>query len=786
MALILFSSIGAPILGMDSGNIHEGEEIGEEAWRPLTKIVEAGGLDTTGAQGGEGFALGFDVELFPPTLNLPGANMAREGGEEYECYDGWMRIELNMTEAPTPYLYDGWMGEGFSMTKVPEPEPLSPSPGDWVVNNTEVRENEIMVLTGNLVVESGGNLTLINCTLLMNCTYDGEWQIRVESGGIMSVLEGSNITAYNPNYEFLFYVYGRLIMRDSELHECGYDWDHPRPIEAGMWLETSEGVVIENCKISNCYCGIHCWNSSYITISGCNISQNRCGICCMGSSSITITNCAISQNAWCGVDLFSIFLHENGTWYYKRSSNITITNCTLSWNNGEGIRCRGAWNITITGCDISQNNWDGIYCSADNVLISRCTISKNARHGILCYCSSSLIIADNVFVEDGILLSGWELKHFIHDIRNNTVNGKPLYYILNATTCTIPRDAGQIIIVNSMGVTINGAEVLGAGVGIEIAFSSNIGIEQCIISNNDVGIYCCLSNASISGCTISNNNEGVYCFGARRVFISECTISNNDRGICCEGGRINVFISSCTLSDNKVGIDSCGSFVSISGTDCIISNNEVGIYCCSSYGVSISGCTINNNARCGIYYGTSGNVSISDCTISRNAGCGICCDASENVSISRCVISKNAGCGVWCRSSSGVVIHYCNIYGNEEHGLYVWLPPMAPPNILRRFVVNATYNWWGSPEGPEYKEDGDPEDPEEVYSNAGPEYLLYDPWLTEPYIPPSTQHILTVFTRILTFTTVCLIIIIIIIVISVILWRRRSKKRMPSGTIELS
>ena len=176
MALILFSGVGTPILDMNNDNMYEGEEVGEEveALRYLTRIVGAGGLGAIGAQGDEGFALGFDVEPSPPTPNRLGANMAKGGGW-YEHYDEWMR-------------------EGFSMTKAPEPKPLSPSPGDWVVSGTEVRENEVIILTGNLVVESG-NLTLINCTLLMNCTYDGEWQIRVESGSIMNVLKGSVIKA---------------------------------------------------------------------------------------------------------------------------------------------------------------------------------------------------------------------------------------------------------------------------------------------------------------------------------------------------------------------------------------------------------------------------------------------------------------------------------------------------------------------------------------------------------------------------------------------------------------
>jgi len=290
MALILFSSIGAPLLDMSNDNMYE--EVSEEVLRHLTRIVGAEGLGTISAQGDRRLALGFNVELFPPMPNRSGPNMIKEGEE--------------------------W--EEFSMTEAPEPGPLSPGPGDWVVSGTEVRKNEVIILTGNLIVEPGGNLTLINCTLIMNCTYDGEWKIKVESGSIMNVLKGSVIRAYDPYYEFMFYVYGRLIMRDSELHECGYDRDHP-----GLWIKSDEGIMIENCTIS--------------------------------------------QNDWYGIVCY-------------RSSNIMITGCEINWNDWHGIYCDGSLHTTITDCNIDHNGY-GIGCwNSFNTTIIRCNITNNEEHGL--------------------------------------------------------------------------------------------------------------------------------------------------------------------------------------------------------------------------------------------------------------------------------------------------------------------------------------------------------------------------------------------------------------------
>jgi len=356
-------------------------------------------------------------------------------------------------------------------TKPGEPKLSSPEPSDWIVTGIEVREDETIILTGNLIIKPGGSLTLINCTLMIDCSYDGEWQILVEETGIMNILEDSKITAHDPEYEFLFYVCGRLVMRDSFLSECGYDQDHP-----GLWLKTRESATLENTTITNCYRGICCWGSSDINIMKCTISNNgEDGISCLHSSDINIVECTISNNEDYGI-------------YCLYSSDINIAGCTISNNDYAGICCWGSSDINIVGCTIGDNNgYDGIDC--------------------------------------------------------------------------------------------------GEG-------SSAINIMQCTISGN--------------------GGAGIDCWGSSDINIVECTISGNGWGIACD------------------------------------------------------------------------------------------------------------------EYSSNIIIYYCDIYSNRWHGLY----------NHGRHVMNATYCWWGSPDGPEYKEEGDPEDPEEVYSKHGPEYLLYDPWLTGPVKPP--------------------------------------------------
>ena len=65
------------------------------------------------------------------------------------------------------------------------------STGDWVIRNGDdiTRIDQEIILKGNLTIENGGKLTFKNVTLKMDCSYDGEFQINVESGGSFYILE---------------------------------------------------------------------------------------------------------------------------------------------------------------------------------------------------------------------------------------------------------------------------------------------------------------------------------------------------------------------------------------------------------------------------------------------------------------------------------------------------------------------------------------------------------------------------------------------------------------------
>lgn len=160
--------------------------------------------------------------------------------------------------------------------------------------------------------------------------------------------------------------------------------------------------------------------------------------------------------------------------------------------------------------------------------------------------------------------------------------------------------------------------------------------------------------------------------------------------------------------------------------NCTINDNDgEGIFCWYSPNVTVFGCTIENNNFHGVHCWYASNITISGCEINNNGFYGVYCSDSSNVTIFGCGIGNNGLYGIYCNALN-VTVHYCNITSNAEHGIYNW----------GNYVVNATYCWWGSPNGPEYKEQGDPDDPEEVYGN-----VVYNPWLTQPILSPRVKII---------------------------------------------
>ncbi|MEA2055548.1 MAG: right-handed parallel beta-helix repeat-containing protein, partial [Candidatus Thermoplasmatota archaeon] len=223
-------------------------------------------------------------------------------------------------------------------------------------------------------------------------------------------------------------------------------------------------------------------------------------------------------------------------------SNFTITHGTTNIKN----------DIARAGIRVTKSN--------NNI---KNNIIKDNMLGVFGLRVTNLTVCNNRFYDDGITFSPYEnearpkicMKYFLHNIYNNTVNDKPLYYYKNQKDFAVPKDAGMIILTNCTNVTITDVNLTYSDDGLLMAYSSNCLIEHSNISNGD-GIWTfCSSQNIFQFNTLSNNFHGITLdYNSNYNIIQNNTISNNEMaGVMIEYYSTNNHITKNNLINKTYG-----------------------------------------------------------------------------------------------------------------------------------------------------------------------------------------------------------------------------------------
>jgi len=328
-----------------------------------------------------------------------------------------------------------------------------PSSGDWIVTGTESYSDQTIVLSGNLVIENGGNLTFENVRFELNCHFDGEYNISVNPGGKFYVLDGSVITSHVPSNAYSFFVLSNSTFRmsRSELHSAG--WRIPF-VEEHMGLHIlSDDAVVENCLISNNSHSIFT-NGDGVVIRNNNITENYEGLRIGGAA--LIYNNYISKN-------------------------------------GDGIHMGGACSPTIYDNVIEYNSGSGIGIAEATPIIRNNNISKNAGVGINLYSHANPMILDNIIASNnngGVTVG----DHGIGTIQGNIIE----------------KNSAGIMITDESNPTIRANYIASNEGGVLVTGSSGF-VEGNTVTNHTIGIRVVGSNPTVQGNIITANYRGIVC-----------------------------------------------------------------------------------------------------------------------------------------------------------------------------------------------------------------------------------------------------------------------------------
>lgn len=398
-----------------------------------------------------------------------------------------------------------------------------PASGDWFVTETESYYDEVIVLNGNLVVESGGNLTFRKVTLKMNCTYSGQYNIRVASGGQFYVLEGSVITSADPDKRIgIFWVSpgSTFVMNNSELHGSEY-------------LRACTGdAIVENSLISYNRGGIRI-EMDGVVIRNNNISQNDDMGITVHLCSPTIYNNTIT-NSGCGINIFG-----------KESTPIIEDN-VITLNEDIGIACNHNCSPIIQGNNISSNGQGiGLQLHSTGIIQGNLIASNGNVHAIIFEDAANLTIQDNVIIKNWGGISFWNSSSIISGnfIAENLHSGIQCFDYCSSTIVnnTVTSNLGDgISLLRHSDATIQGNNItLNNGNGIAFREHCTGIIQGNIVTKNSFGIQSFYSNPLIQGNIITSNwVSGILCMNSSLPEIhwndihgNECGVENDDPSV---------------------------------------------------------------------------------------------------------------------------------------------------------------------------------------------------------------------------------------------------------------
>jgi len=335
----------------------------------------------------------------------------------------------------------------------------------------------------------------------------------------------------------------------------------------GIELSGRSNVTIRSMEVRTFDYGILLDSSSNNTASGNNITNNYVGIMLLVSSN----NNSISGNTITGNQGYGIMLDWSCNNNCMSENNIT--------NNLGGITLSSSSNNSISGNNITANNHIGIaLSSSSNNNMSGNKVS-NSGVGFQLSSSSNNSISGNVFVGCGLHVP----DSYGNVVVDNWVNGKPLVYLENVSDFKV-EDAGQVILVNCVNMTVKGSDLSNADIGIQLWKTNNTEISGNNITNNVFGIMLYFSsNNSISGNNVTANKYiGIWlsCESNNNSF-SGNNVTNNDYGIGLDSSSNNtiyhnnfidnaqqVYFDSGYANVWDDGYPSCGNYWSdYNGTD---------------------------------------------------------------------------------------------------------------------------------------------------------------------------------------------------------------------------
>jgi len=373
----------------------------------------------------------------------------------------------------------------------------------------------------------------------------------------------------------------------------------------------------------------------------------------------------------------------------------TISGCGM----GIGIRFYYVSGVTVKNGVVKQFErgiqlWYSSNCSVfDNN-------ANNNEYGIqIHWGSSSNVLRNNSMTDNSYNFDvRYPRYEFPQDIDvSNTVNEKPIYYLVNQHDLKVPADAGYLAAIDSTNITVEDLILTNNGQGALFDRTTNSTIKNVTTTNNWYGIRLWnSSNCFVSNNNASNNHRGIYLeFSNNNSIVNNCAFLNGE-GITLSGASSNY------IAGNNVSRRTSEVLIGVgiilyedSEFNTIVRNNVSDV----NYGIDLGGKDCRWNivsenfvslcyfASIKIYYGSWNNIT-ENVIVERTGGftAGIEVDNGQWNQVLRNQISK-MGVGIYLLGSPLNSIQGNNI-SNSGNGIYIQMQSSHNNNITENSLMD--------------------------------------------------------------------------------------------------
>ncbi len=342
------------------------------------------------------------------------------------------------------------------------------------------------------------------------------------------------------------------------------------PSDAGqVILINGTGCIASGLNLSNASVGIELAYTHGTTITDNTFDGNSMvGIYLeYANSENTITDNVLADNNY-GIDLvFS-------------PTNLIQDNILLS--NGLGVAV-GASTSNQMVHNIIKDGAYGVYLegSTFNTLTNN-TVDNASTFGVYLASSNNNHVSENTMVDCSLLVYGTTLNDYYNDVdTTNTVQGKPVYYYLQKKNTLVPKDAGEVILVDCDDCTVRDLSLTKGSAGIILAYSSNNSImRNTILQQSVTGID--LSSGTnndntIQGNILEGNSYAIDIEYSSRTTVKRNRIASNYDGIVLVQAT-GTTVRRNTISHNYYGISATETSESTVGLNNFYQNYLYGVY----------------------------------------------------------------------------------------------------------------------------------------------------------------------------------------------------------------